>query len=144
MAFETVETFSPSIKNPHSSGTGLIQFMNATCQGMTRYFGKEFSHDKLAEMTVEAQLSWVWYYFKMIMEQRKVTSLDTVEDVYMVIHWPSAVGKPLDTTMYSKGSQAYEVNKVLDPNHDGIITKREAGALIEAKLQKGLLPQFFG
>src|SRR5690349_113325 len=34
MAFETGLTFSPSVRNPASSATGLIQFMDATAKGL--------------------------------------------------------------------------------------------------------------
>ena len=144
IAFETAKTFRPSVKNPHSSGTGAIQFMEFTCQEMTRYFKKEFDHSKLVSMTMEEQLVWAWYYFKMVMEQRKVKRLGSLTDVYMAIHWPAAIGLPEDATMYAKGSKAYGVNTVLDRNKDGVITKREAGALVAAVLEEGMKEENFG
>jgi hypothetical protein len=34
MAFEKGETFSPCVKNPGSSATGLIQFMSSTAKSL--------------------------------------------------------------------------------------------------------------
>lgn len=150
IAFETIETFSPSIvpKNKKgeliSSAIGLIQFMELTRQALNKRYGANLTKADYAAMTVEQQLEWVWKYYKMIMTDLKVNSLDSIEDVYMVIHWPAAVGKPLAQTMYAKGSPAYLANNGLDLNHDGLITKAEAGALVRAKLEKGLKPEYYG
>ena len=54
MAFETGRSFSPSVKNPHSSATGLIQFMDATAQGLGT------TTDKLSEMSAVEQLGYVY------------------------------------------------------------------------------------
>lgn len=142
MAFETGETFSPSIRNPHSSGTGLIQFMDATCTELSKRWGKEVTTASLAHMTVEGQLSWVWKYFRMMIE--RVGKPQSLEDVYMLIYWPSACGKPLDTRLHSKGTSMYGVNSGLDVDKDGVITKREAGQLVRAKSAKGRLFSNFG
>lgn len=144
IAFETIETFSPSIRPRRrdgsliSSAVGLIQFMKATAADIG------VDYDKLPQMSVEEQLKWVWVYFRKTMKDVGVRSLDTVEDVYMVIHWPQAVGKPLTQTMYTDGSLAYKANRGLDLDKNGTITKAEAGSLIRAKLAKGLQPEYFG
>jgi hypothetical protein len=58
IAFESVETFSPSIRNPMSGATGLIQFMSDTAQGLGT------STDELATMSPEDQLTYVEKYFR--------------------------------------------------------------------------------
>jgi hypothetical protein len=133
MAFETGESFSPSIKNNASGATGLIQFMPSTATSLGT------STSALAAMTAEAQLDYVAKYFAPYKNK-----LSTVEDVYMVILWPAAVGKPNGTVLFSAPSIAYEQNKGLDANHDGKVTKAEAAAMVRAKLAKGEKPGFRG
>ena len=129
MAFETGETFSPSIKNPGSSATGLIQFMEATAKAM------HTTTAKLARMTAVEQLEYVHRYFEPYAEQ-----LATLADVYMAILWPKAVGKLDSYILWTKdGSpKTYAANKGLDTNKDGVITKAEAASKVHAKLLKGM------
>ena len=75
--------------------------------------------------------------------------LTSVEDVYMAILWPAAVGKSNDHVLFEKpatltGKSAYEQNAGLDSNKDGKVTKQEAAAKVKAKLAKGLLPENSG
>lgn len=150
IAFETMETFSTSVMPKRkdgsliSSAVGLIQFMRATIEELNAEYGASLTKADYAAMTVEKQLEWVWKYYKMVMRRLKIRSLDTIEDVYMVIHWPAAVGKPLTQTMYARGSSAYLANRGLDLDHNGIITKAEAGKLVRDKLARGMQPQFYG
>jgi hypothetical protein len=58
---------------------------------------------------------------------RKLSSV-SLEDLYMAILWPVAVGKSNDYVLFSSPSKAYEQNKGLDKNKDGNITKAEAAA----------------
>jgi hypothetical protein len=136
MAFESGETFSPSIKNAAGSGAiGLIQFMPSTAQALGT------TTDELASMTAEEQLDYVEKYFNP--SRGKLKSLD---DVYMAILWPAAVGKPSDYVLFAKDDsehpKRYIQNAGLDFNQDGIITKAEAADKVRKKLAKGLLPQF--
>lgn len=128
MAFETGETFSPSVRNAAGSGaTGLIQFMPATATllGTTTA--------ELAAMTAEAQLDYVEKYFRPY--RRRLRSL---EDVYMSILWPAAIGKPNDHVLFRSPTKAYAQNRGLDRDGDGVVTKAEAAAKVSAKLTKGL------
>lgn len=142
IAFETAGTFSPSIKNPHSSGTGLIQFMDATCEELSKRWNEKVTTALLKQMSVEQQLPWVWKYMRMMIE--RVGNATSIEDVYMLIYWPAAVGKPLTQPLHSKGTSAYSVNSGLDTNKDGVITKYEAGQLIRKKLAEGRFTENFG
>ncbi|MCX5890943.1 MAG: transglycosylase SLT domain-containing protein [Deltaproteobacteria bacterium] len=136
MAFESGETFSPSKENEAGSGAiGLIQFMPSTAQDLGT------SSEELASMTAEEQLDYVEEYFKP--HKGKLKSL---EDVYMAILWPVAVGKPSDYVLFRrddpKHPKLYSQNKGLDLNKDGIVTKAEAAEMVRKKLEKGLSPEF--
>jgi hypothetical protein len=130
MAFETGRTFSPSVRNPQSSATGLIQFMAATARDLGT------TTDDLARMTAEEQLGYVQAYFAPYRGH-----LPTLADVYMAILWPAAVGKPDDFVLWANGAPAYHANKGLDVDRDGQVTKGEAAAKVAALLAEGLRPE---
>lgn len=137
IAFETMETFRADIRPIRngkrlSSAVGLIQFLESTAQEL------KTTTDKLAAMTPEDQIDYVWLYIRNRIRERG--PIRNVEDLYMSIHWPAAMGKPNDHVMYLKDSAAYAANSSLDINKDGKITKGEAGKLVRDKLAKGLLP----
>jgi hypothetical protein len=127
MAFETGETFSPSVKNPGSSATGLIQFMRKTAEGL------DTTVEPLALMTAEDQLDFVRKYLQPFKGRMK-----TLSDVYMTILLPAAVGKPETHVLFQRPSDQYERNKGLDADRDGAVTKSEAAAKVQNKLAKGL------
>lgn len=133
MAFETGETFSPSIKNKLSGATGLIQFMPKTAQGLGT------TTDDLAQMTAVEQLAFVRKHFLPFKGK-----LHTLPDVYMTILFPVAVGKPAAHVLFSKPSKRYEQNSGLDANKDGTVTKEEAAAKVQAKLVRGMKDEFRG
>ncbi|WHQ68589.1 transglycosylase SLT domain-containing protein [Methylorubrum extorquens] len=134
MAFESGETFRPDIKNAAGSGAvGLIQFMPSTAKALGT------DTDKLSKMTATDQLDYVKKYFE---GQKK--KLETIEDVYMAILYPAAVGKGRDHILFGKGKKAYDQNKGLDKNEDGKTTVGEAASKVRSKLQKGLRPGYFG
>lgn len=129
MAFESAETFSPSIKNAAGSGaTGLIQFMPKTAVGLGT------TTAKLAQMTALEQLEYVLSYFWPYRGR-----LHTLADVYMAVLWPAGIGKPSDWVLWDSQSKptTYRQNAGLDANKDGIITKNEAAAKVQAKLSRG-------
>ncbi len=129
MAFESGETFSPSIRNELSGATGLIQFME-------NYGAKQVGKttEQLAAETAEEQLDDVEKYYDQFLGQIK-----TLADCYMAVFWPAAVGKPDDYQIVTNSaSKAYIQNKGLDLNKDGTITKAEAASFIAQKLKRGL------
>lgn len=117
MSFETGGTFSPSIKNPGSSATGLIQFMGSTAARLGT------STAELASMSAETQLGYVEKYFA-----PWAGRLHTVADVYMAVFAPSGVGQPDSFALYVAPSSAYQANAPLDSDGDGTITKAEAAS----------------
>lgn len=127
MAFESGETFSPSIKNGAGSGaTGLIQFMPSTARGLGT------TVEALAAMTAEQQLDYVQKYFRPYAGR-----VSTLADMYMAILMPKYVGQPDSAVLFSEGV-AYRQNAGLDANKDGQITKAEAASKVAAKYAKGL------
>ena len=132
MAFETGETFSPSVKNPNGSATGLIQFMSNTARSLGT------TTNELAGMTSVEQMDYVEKYFKPYTGKIK-----TIEDVYMVIFCPRAVGKPNSFILYDEG-RSYNDNKGLDLNKDNAITKYEAGFKVRKKLKLGMTDGYRG
>lgn len=134
MAFETGGTFSPSIKNAAGSGaTGLIQFMPSTA----KHLGTTV--EALAKMDAVQQLDYVESYFKLV--NKPIRSL---EDVYMSILYPAAVGRAADSALFTKGKKTYEQNAGFDSNKDGIITPAEISVKVRAMYTKGLTKGYKG
>lgn len=136
MAWESGETFSPSVTNMAGSGaTGLIQFMPSTAKGLGTTVAQ------LALMSAEDQLNYVYKYFAPYKGK-----LNSLGDVYMAILWPAGVGKPMDYVLWSKAKRptTYRQNSGLDINKDAVITKAEAVAKVQAKLSKGLQEPYLG
>lgn len=139
MAWESGESFAPDKKNMAGSGaTGLIQFMPATATELAAYRKTSLSTATLAAMTAEDQLTWVYWYFRMQIDRHG--AITNLEDCYMAILWPGAVGKPVSAALWSKGGMptTYRQNAGLDSNKDGTITKFEAASHVREKLEKGL------
>lgn len=131
IAFESAETFSPSIRNAAGSGaTGLIQFMPNTARSLGT------TTESLARMPAEDQINYVYRYLLPYKGRMR-----TLADVYMAVLWPAAVGKPDDSPLWSRASHptAYRQNAGLDVDGDGIILKMEAAAKVQEKLERGRL-----
>jgi murein DD-endopeptidase MepM/ murein hydrolase activator NlpD len=125
MSFETGGTFSPSIRNAAGSGaTGLIQFMPSTARGLGT------STDALARMTAIQQLDYVRKYF---WPQRG--RLKSLEDVYMAILYPAAIGKGANHVLFRRGSVTYQQNRGLDWNGKGHITVGDATKLVSSRFK---------
>lgn len=131
IAFETGETFNPAIVNKLSGATGLIQFMDRTAISLGT------TTAALRAMTITEQLAWVRAYFEPYKGR-----LHTLEDVYMAILYPAAIGKPDSFVLFDAPKKAYDQNAGLDANKDRIVTKREAAARVREKLWRGA--QFTG
>lgn len=134
MAFETGGTFSPSIKNAAGSGAiGLIQFMPKTAKGLGT------TSEKLAKMTATEQLDYVKKYLNPYRSRLK-----KLEDVYMAILYPVAIGKPLTHTLFEEGSKTYTQNKGFDANKDKKISLKEISSKVRAMYDKGLSKGYLG
>lgn len=136
MHWESGGTFSPSVKNAAGSGaTGLIQFMPKTAIGMGTTVAK------LAAMTAEDQLRWVYEYFK-----PWAGRLNNLGDVYMAILWPKGVGKPDHFVLFdrSKAPTTFRQNAGLDVNKDGLVTRAECLVKVNERLARGLRSENLG
>ena len=118
MAFES--GIDPSKKNPNSSATGLIQFMNSTAADLGT------TTDKLKGMDAIGQLKYVEEYFKQFKKMA-----DTQEAVYTAVLAGRPASSP-DSVLFSKGGKstgrAYTANAALDADKSGTITAAEAAA----------------
>ena len=134
MAFESGQTFSPSIRNAAGSGAvGLIQFMPQTAAALGT------ATADLAAMTAERQLEEVADYF-----HPWTGRLRNLGDVYGAILWPTMVGKPDTFVCFDKADphhpKLYLQNQGLDFNKDGKITRGEACARVAVLRHRGLEP----
>ena len=132
IAFESGRTFKANVRNMAGSGaTGLIQFMPSTARKLGT------TTTALAAMTAEDQLNFVYKYFEPYKGKLK-----TINDIYMAILWPRAVGKPDDHVLWTKAKAptTFRQNAGLDYNKDGTITKGEASRKVAKLLYEGLEP----
>lgn len=116
MGKESAFTFSPKIKNPTSSASGLIQFMDSTAKSLNTT-----TYD-LRNMTQVQQLEYVYKYFRNILKFDKYKKLNTVDKVYSAVFFPLLLTKDYS---YQLPLWASRANPVFDTNKDGKITKEE-------------------
>lgn len=130
MAFETGRSFDPAVTNHAGSGaTGLIQFMPATASALGT------STAALSRMSAIDQLDYVEAYLAPYAGR-----MHDLPSAYMAVLYPRAVDKAPDYVLFRKGSKAYKLNRGLDLNGNGQITKAEASAKVAARLAEGLRP----
>jgi Bacterial SH3 domain len=123
MSFETGGTFSPSIRNRSSGATGLIQFLASTARSL------QTSLTALAKMTALEQLDYVERYLNPFTGR-----LRTLEDAYMAVLWPIAVGQGRNYILFSSPSREYRQNRGLDLNGDGAVTALEAANKVASRI----------
>lgn len=120
--FETAGSWSPSVKAPTSSATGLIQFIESTAESLGT------STAALAQMSRAEQMQYVEKYLEPYKGR-----INNFGDLYMAVHWPAGVGKEDSYVMYERGSAAYDANRSLDTNGDGTVTRGETiGRVMQA------------
>lgn len=139
MHFESGGTFSPSKQNNGGSNYfGLIQFGNmaATDLGIPL-------KDIIAMSQME-QLELVFKYFEMW--ERRGKRYAALEDFYLTIFYPSAVGRRPDEALFRKNSEkrievlSYLQNNGFDYNKDGIITVGEITTKLYTTYYTGMVP----
>ena len=108
---------STTVQNPYTNATGLIQFMPATAKDLG------ITIDQLKNMTNVQQMDFVYKYLK-----RFTGKLNDITEAYLAVFYPEAMGKP---DSYTFPNYVYKVNKVLDENKDGILTKGDIRAHME-------------
>lgn len=135
MAFETGETFRADIRNAAGSGAvGLIQFMPSTARALG------IEPQTLAGLGDVGQLKYVHKYLAPFKGR-----LRTLSDAYMAVLWPAAVGEPEGHVLFRRDDPKrplrYKLNRGLDRNNDGLVTKGEAAGKVARALEKGLRPE---
>ena len=103
---ESAGTFSPSVQNPDSKATGLIQFMPSTAKGLGTTI------EALKNMTILEQLEYVDKFFignlKAVTKGTKLKN--GVYDLYSLVFFPAATNKPQDWIIQSKKNSAQAVS----------------------------------
>jgi hypothetical protein len=143
MNSETAGTFSPSIQNKSSGATGLIQFMPKTAIELGT------SVAALAKMTHLEQLVYVEKYISMhrgyLRDGRKLPEkppLVDLDDVYLLIFYPAAVGKPASHVIAKAGQAVYTQNRGVDVNKDGNLTVDDFAKFARRLVPKTYIPQY--
>jgi len=134
MAFESGETFSPSIQNRGGAHYyGIIQFGDAAAKDCGT------TVQALVKMSALEQLEYVYAFFKPYTGR-----LHTLSDIYMRILWPKVIGLAENTELWDEQHNpvTYKANGGLDANKDKVITKAEAASAVQAKYERGLAPAF--
>lgn len=117
MSFES--GLNPRAVNGASGATGLIQFLPSTARGLGTTVAD------LKNMSAERQLDFVEKYLSPYKNRMR-----TIEDAYMAVFQPVAIGKPNSAVLFSRGSTAYSQNSALDIDRNGSITKGEAATYV--------------
>ena len=126
MSLETMGTFRPSVANPDTHATGLIQFMPRTAQGLGTSIGE------LSRMTPAEQLPWVEKYLSQPAYRGRV---GTLEGLYSAV-LPGHIMGP-DEVMFRPGSAAYNANKWLDTDGQNGISVQEAVQQVRIRMGQG-------
>ncbi|WP_255032568.1 hypothetical protein [Pseudomonas fragi] len=131
MGFETGYTFSPAARNPGSSATGLIQFLQASAVGL------ETTTARLARMTAVEQLDYVEKYYKSVAAGR----VRNLGDAYLAVLFPPGVGRPDTYVMWQRDSGPYQreyaANSGLDRDKKGYITRGDAVSVVNESYREG-------
>lgn len=136
MALETGGTFDPSIANPNSQASSLIQFMRNTVTDINRVYGTNYSQSSIRDMPVEELLAPdgpVAQYF-MMWQDRKGADFDSVAKLYLAVAAPAHLDKPDNYVLYTGSTAA--ANPAWDVNDNGAIEKFEIGQAAEIYWQQ--------
>lgn len=126
ISFETGGTFSTNARNPGSSATGLIQFMeDSDGKKDGKYFG--MTRAQFGNLLPLQQMDHVVSFLK----GKGIKPGANVGQVYDAV---AGYG-------YKKGSKAYASNKVWDVNNDGVVAKGEA---VTGKRFKAHIKDYYG
>ena len=128
MYIETAHTFSPSIVNPITGATGLIQFMPSTAAGLGT------STAALKQMSNVDQLDYVFKHLRTY-----VGRMNSLVDVYFAVFFPIAIGKPLTWVLETSSFSASKIatqNPIWNTNKDQQITVSEVVNYLETLKKK--------
>lgn len=132
MGFESAGSFNPAKQNQAGAQAfGLLQFMAGAASDMGT------TVDALKSMTQLQQLQYVFKYFNMRMKQ--YGKFQYLDDFYLSVFYPKAIGKNPNEKIFVKGQLAYTQNGGLDGNNDGVITIQEISQRIYDYYYQGML-----
>lgn len=120
--------FNPKAQNKHSKATGLIQFMPSTGKALLGSSSNEAATAKLLTLSFQEQLPLVERYFAPYRSK-----LNSVEDTYLAVFYPAAIGTPPDHIVGRPGSAVYTQNQVFDPEGKGYITTDDITSTIRKR-----------
>lgn len=130
---ETAGTASPSIQNPYTRATGLIQFMPSTARALGT------SVEALKEMSAIEQLDWVQAFFR---PHAGKSYLRDPGNVYAAVFCPALLSKSMDTVVgrpndSSPSPCGSTMHKVWEQNRfsSGAFTKSTVVGWVEASLR---------
>lgn len=118
--------FNPAAKNPHSSASGLIQFIDSTAASLGT------TTAQLRAMSAEEQLPFVERFFQTSLNGKIP---EHIEDYFLsVLGRPDLIGKPDDTPVFTRGSGGYAGNSQIDVGGEGVITVGDTRAYMQRVL----------
>ena len=130
MNLETIRTFDPAIRNPTSTATGLIQFLQKTITDLSK---GDVDIAKLSYMSRVEQMDWVEKYFKSNNWPNAAVPNPSLVNVYLTILLPAARFAKSDDQIASKTfrSAEYYANKnSFDPGNLGYFTPGMVAAAV--------------
>lgn len=131
IAWETGKTFSPAARNPGSSATGLIQFLQSTAIALGT------TTSQLARMSAVEQLDYVEKYYRATPANR----IHNLGDAYLAVLFPAAIGRPDSYVMWQRDSGPYQreyaANSGLDREKKGYITRGDAVSVVNETYREG-------
>ncbi|MGA9994653.1 MAG: tape measure protein, partial [Pyrinomonadaceae bacterium] len=129
MAVETSGTFNPAIKNPTSTASGLIQFMEATARALGT------TTAEIRKMSATSQLDYVFKYFDKFYGGK---NLSTQGAVYGAVG-PGRVGVNDSSVLMRRGDRGFEGNAATwDVDRNGLIQQWELATAAINKLGAGI------
>ena len=93
---------------------GLIQWTRVALAEHLRLTGEALSFGTVAQMTPGEQAELMTEYF-----EPHRARIGRLEDLYLAILYPEAIGKPDGHRVFVSPSKAYELNRGLDRDRDG-------------------------
>lgn len=124
IAFES--GFDPKAVNKHSGASGAIQFMPSTAKNLG------YTIEQIRAMSLEEQIRKpTWQYLK------GFKGIKNLEDAYLTVFYPKAIGQPADKIVGRKDGQGFELavykqNAGFDKSNKGTITKSDITSTIRA------------
>lgn len=117
--------FKPDAKNPGSTASGLIQFLDKTAKDL----GVPGGAAQIRTMSALEQLPLVMRYF----ERARARNSWRLVDYYLAVWAGRGMGQPDSAALAERGTPTYDLNAGLDRDGDGVITIGDVRARIESR-----------